>query len=581
MKPTTKLPGSAKAKRRDPFPAWFLLPALVVLLGVVAARRWAIPALLLVAFLGQALSVNWLARNKPAGVYALIATWVVLGASWPWGIRDKPITWAAWVVLGLWAAWKVGRPASPKGAVKHREAVQDLAWPETRDLICAPGTSKVSYDETRDDLGNVVRHVLVIHNPNGNKFNAAEVARSIDNRGRKGKGYPPGSTRFAKGGTEGEWVFTTDLRKPWSVKPTMPTDVNDKGEIPIGRTKWGDIVWLGADIHILVAGETDSGKSTFLELLAYWEEKRNRELRFIDPKRVEFTAWRPVAADYANTFPGALGVLTRLVEEMDRRQAIMEEHGWKKWTQSNARYLGPRITCFIDETSDLFDAIEYETVIDEKGKEKERKIDIGDQCARASIRLARVARAMGINVVFAAQYPTADSVPSAIKQNTPITVCLRVKNQTAVRVALGEDATAEFDTSKPIPQGMAVVDMPGVGRQWVQLFQPPTRTLVAPAPASTRPVALPEPVLPPASAWPPMQGVHGSAEVPTEPERNPAPELDGTTKATIEAMLNGKPITGVDAAEKAKCTPENARKHLRNLAKEGKARKDGRGYVRC
>ncbi len=168
---------------------------------------------------------------------------------------------------------------------------------------------------------------------------------------------------------------------------------------------------LAATPHILVAGTTGSGKSTFLNsiILSIIYTKTPSEVQFImiDPKRVEFECYNqiPFMANRVISDPlDAIDVLKWVDSEMMHRYDLLSEYGVKNIDSYNEKVSGddklPRIVIIVDEYMDMMISAP---------KELENQIK----------RLARLARASGIHLVLATQRPSAKVITSDIKANIP------------------------------------------------------------------------------------------------------------------------------------------------------------------
>lgn len=561
-KPAPKKPTPGKGK--DPFPWWLLAIAGAVIVAMTAARRWTIPTFLALAVIGWALTINWLPIRKRLGVVCLLATWATLGASWPFGLRLElwhAISWGVFLGLGAWAAWNVGRVDLHEGHKKKRkESLIRMAWPDFRDNIGAKGVDLVDYDEHTDDEGNVVRIVMVLKNPPGNPFNPAAIAKDIDNVGRGGRSFPAGSTRFDKGELEGDWIFTTDLRKPWQIKPDRPPVERER--FALGWSEWGDLVWIEDTLNALVFGETGSGKSNTINNVIEARLQQGYRVLLIDPKKVELYPWRTEADDYADNGTDAVRILSALKAEMEARNQYLRERHRKKWKVDRD---GPRIACFIDEYAEL----------------GAQTPEVNGLCSS----LAALCRSAGIEMWFVTQYPTEKSIPQIIKQNTPVVIGHRVKNGTANRAGLDEDANAKgFDLAQALPAGRAVSIIPGHDWRWVQVFEVDDPAEVEPATPAPVP---PRPDTPP---WP-APSVRLSDPTTTPPTQAEHPRTDGRTDKPdnqpdpiLAALDDHEPRTIPQVMEATKLTKYQVHTALQKHEKEGRVcRPHGanKGYVRA
>ncbi len=201
--------------------------------------------------------------------------------------------------------------------------------------------------------------------------------------------------------------------------------------------------------HLLVAGATKQGKSVGLNVivasLLYSKHPSELKLVFVDPKMVEFTAYKRLLKHYLAVLPGAASeteeednaivkdhkkadeVLKSLCIEMDERYLLLSKAGVNKLVDYNEkfkerhlnpneghRYL-PYLVVVIDEYADLIMAA---------GGADGRAISKG--VTTSIIRLAQKGRAAGIHVIIATQRPSVDVITGLIKTNFPTRIAFRV-----------------------------------------------------------------------------------------------------------------------------------------------------------
>jgi S-DNA-T family DNA segregation ATPase FtsK/SpoIIIE len=180
--------------------------------------------------------------------------------------------------------------------------------------------------------------------------------------------------------------------------------------------------------HLLVAGETGSGKSGFLNALLLSLLSRNTpddlQLVMIDPKRVELAPYEPLphmAGEVVDDMLDAAKALEDVVGVMEQRYALMKERGVRDLSPLNDKmpegHRLPRIVVVIDELADL--------LMTSKASEA------------VIVRLAQKGRAAGIHLVLATQRPSKDVVTGLISDNMPSRAVFRVANHTASNIALG------------------------------------------------------------------------------------------------------------------------------------------------
>ncbi len=199
--------------------------------------------------------------------------------------------------------------------------------------------------------------------------------------------------------------------------------------VAIGRAIDGDYVLADIDKlkHVLVAGASGSGKSVFIQGLIISLLGKHTpddiDLFMIDPKMVEFSFYKPLAQCHVVTETrDAINLLDRLTKLMDNRYRVLAEARCRDIESYNEKFSDKkmkRVVLFIDELADLI---------------KTSKKAVEDSI----VRIAQKARACGIHLVIATQYPVADVVTGLIKQNMPTKVCFAVTTPTASCVMLGK-----------------------------------------------------------------------------------------------------------------------------------------------
>jgi S-DNA-T family DNA segregation ATPase FtsK/SpoIIIE len=194
-----------------------------------------------------------------------------------------------------------------------------------------------------------------------------------------------------------------------------------------GVNKYADLTKMP---HLLIGGATNSGKSIGLATLITSLLVRNtpKEVRLvmIDPKRVELTLFDhiphlmcPVIKDTSE----AAGVLRAVWREMDRRYDLFSAEGVRNIDSWNSKASFqdklPYIVVIIDELADLMiqHRAEVETVI---------------------VRLAQLARAVGIHMVLATQRPSVDVITGLIKANIPSRIAFSVASHIDSRTILDQ-----------------------------------------------------------------------------------------------------------------------------------------------
>lgn len=200
--------------------------------------------------------------------------------------------------------------------------------------------------------------------------------------------------------------------------------------VPLGKDVSGNSMVIALDKmpHLLVAGATGSGKSvclnTIILSLLYQNGPDELKLVIIDPKRVELTAYAGIPhllVPPITNVDDTVNALKWTVREMDRRLDSLSKFGARNIDDYNARVEErmPKIVIVIDELADLMSS---------SGREVEATI----------VRIAQMARAVGIHLVLATQRPSVDVITGLIKANIPGRVAFAVASQTDSRTILDQ-----------------------------------------------------------------------------------------------------------------------------------------------
>ncbi len=191
--------------------------------------------------------------------------------------------------------------------------------------------------------------------------------------------------------------------------------------------------------HLLVAGTTGSGKSVFLNTLIlsllYKYTPSKLKLILIDLKKVEFSVYEDLPhllVPIISTPKEAMSALMWSVQEMDRRSNLLKQKGIKdienynfEISRINGKDTLPYIVIFIDELAELMFSTR---------KEAENPI----------VRLAQMARAVGIHLVLATQRPSVDVITGLIKGNFPARIALRVADRINSRIIIDDNGAEKL-----------------------------------------------------------------------------------------------------------------------------------------
>jgi S-DNA-T family DNA segregation ATPase FtsK/SpoIIIE len=198
--------------------------------------------------------------------------------------------------------------------------------------------------------------------------------------------------------------------------------------------------------HLLVAGSTGSGKSVMLNslIMSVLYKSTPHEVRMIlvDPKRLEFGLYEgiphlltPVITDPKK----ATNALRNAVLEMERRLKLLASVGVRNIEQYNKKIRQLRAQPRSLFTEDAGEEEELETIpyvlilIDELA---DLMMLERANVEESVMRLAQMARAVGMHLVLATQRPSVDVITGVIKANFPSRISFRVATRVDSRTVL-------------------------------------------------------------------------------------------------------------------------------------------------
>jgi S-DNA-T family DNA segregation ATPase FtsK/SpoIIIE len=208
-------------------------------------------------------------------------------------------------------------------------------------------------------------------------------------------------------------------------------DLKDPIGFAIGKDIAGQPVLgnLSKMPHMLIAGQTGSGKSammnTLLTSLLYRCSPSELKLILVDPKQVEFAPYNdiPHLLTPVITEPEkCISALKWAVAEMERRLktfAGVSKRNIAEYNLINQEEKMPYIVIVIDELADLMmmAARDVEALI---------------------VRIAQKARAAGIHLVLATQRPSVDVITGLIKANVPARIAFTTASQIDSRTIIDQ-----------------------------------------------------------------------------------------------------------------------------------------------
>ncbi|HCJ67449.1 MAG TPA: cell division protein FtsK, partial [Elusimicrobia bacterium] len=208
----------------------------------------------------------------------------------------------------------------------------------------------------------------------------------------------------------------------------------------LGKTTAGEpyITDLAPMPHLLIAGATGSGKSvcihSIITSIIYKATPEEVKFLLIDPKRLELPIYDDIPHLYDPGKPAEeVAVITNPKEAAKSLEKLVKvmEHRYEKFAQATVRNIES-----------------YNQLMEKEKKTKEFYIvviidELADLMLIAPrevedgiMRLAQMARAVGIHLILATQRPSVDVITGVIKANLPARIAFQVLSKVDSRVIL-------------------------------------------------------------------------------------------------------------------------------------------------
>lgn len=225
--------------------------------------------------------------------------------------------------------------------------------------------------------------------------------------------------------------------------------------VSLGKDVYGEyaVANLAKMPHLLVAGATNSGKSVFINSLLvsllYQNSPDDLQLVLVDPKRVELSPYNGIPhliSDVIVDPKKVVNALRSMVGEMDRRYRLLEQVGARDIESYRERCdRGEKRTVELpgggtrDET--LLPLPYVVIVIDEMA---DIMMTHGREVEALIVRLAQMARAVGIHLVLATQRPSVNVITGLIKANITSRIAFQVATQIDSRTILDQSGAEKL-----------------------------------------------------------------------------------------------------------------------------------------
>ena len=237
-----------------------------------------------------------------------------------------------------------------------------------------------------------------------------------------------------------------------NLRRILESDVfkENDGKLPLalGKDVEGEFIVedLGTMPHLLIAGATGTGKSVCINSiilsLLYRHSPEDLKMILVDPKRVELSLYNKIPhllSDVITDNKRVVNALNWAIREMEDRYKILESVGSRDLESYNIKLKNGEKRTVVDP--DTGENVEESLkkmpfiviIIDELA---DLMATHGREVEGAIIRLAQMARAVGIHLIISTQRPSVEIITGLIKANITTRIALQVATQVDSRTIL-------------------------------------------------------------------------------------------------------------------------------------------------
>ena len=230
-------------------------------------------------------------------------------------------------------------------------------------------------------------------------------------------------------------VYNSDIKNKYDYTFTE----SKKWSLPIGYKLGDELIHHNFDVipHMTVAGMTRQGKTVLLKLIMahlIFNHPEDVEFYIIDLKGgLEFSRYSKLkqVKGVASNTDEAYQLLTNINKKIKSDMQYFKNHGYSNVLETP---INKRTFIIVDEAAELTPAKHHD-------KETKKKLLY---CQQVLSEVCRVAGALGYRNIFCTQYPTSDTLPRQIKQNSDAKISFRLPTEIASRVAIDESGAQDL-----------------------------------------------------------------------------------------------------------------------------------------
>lgn len=210
--------------------------------------------------------------------------------------------------------------------------------------------------------------------------------------------------------------------------------------------------------HLLLAGGTGSGKTTFLNFLILEFKKMKADVYIVDPKRSDLASLKNILGDdFVASDVNYIAKVTRIVKELMEQRFITYKENF-----DNFIYGGSYVDYNLSPVFLIFDELGAFRASADKRVFAETIANLTEIVLKG--------REMGVFVVLSTQQPNANNIPTELRDNLSVRVALGCMSAEGYRMVFGENVVG-LQGLKTVGSGYIFLD--GLGWSSPKFFEAP------------------------------------------------------------------------------------------------------------